>query len=179
MIFETYICCLANGLIEYGFTFKAEPGIEDTLFDIVLGAIESKAPDLDNVLEKAWTDNEKYALAICPRAPDADANSAPSPTVAGAPTHDHAAMALDPTQIVRNGALGAVFYQECFNACESFTELGAPLLATLLYLQGAILKSTYIEVRANDPVLAFVAALDGANVWLEYISVTDADADAE
>lgn len=64
MIFETYICSLATGFIEYGFTFKESAETDDTVFDLVLGASKPCA-DLDAILEKAWRENEHYARAIC------------------------------------------------------------------------------------------------------------------
>lgn len=64
MIFETYTCSLASGLIEYGFTFKASAETEDTLFDMVLGALKPCA-DMNAFIERAWADNEKYARAVC------------------------------------------------------------------------------------------------------------------
>ena len=36
MIYETYICSTSRG-VEYGFTFKEHCGVDDTLFDLVIG----------------------------------------------------------------------------------------------------------------------------------------------
>ncbi|EMI5828702.1 MULTISPECIES: hypothetical protein [Bacteria] len=67
MIFETYICALANNRLEYGFTFKAGAETDDILFDMVLGVVKP-GPDADDTIERAWKENEKYAQAVCDRA---------------------------------------------------------------------------------------------------------------
>lgn len=65
MAYETYTCSLANGLLEYGYTFKAKHGTEDSLFDLVLGTMHVDRPEEVNAaLEEKWASHAWAATAI-------------------------------------------------------------------------------------------------------------------
>jgi len=70
MIYETYVCSLADGRDEYGFTFKEHPDTDDTVFDIVIGVLSGDtAEDLHETeiqkMEADWRKYEWAAKAIC------------------------------------------------------------------------------------------------------------------
>ena len=75
------------------------------------------------------------------------------------------------------------FYDELIDATESFNDLDHDVLALLLYLQGAILKSTYIEIESpdNDPfhvsvrLFALLETMPGFEIWKTYIQIVSAD----
>lgn len=65
LVYETYTCSRADGLLEYGYTFKEKPGAEDTLFDLVLGTLKVGQPDQTNALvEEKWALHAWAAAAI-------------------------------------------------------------------------------------------------------------------
>lgn len=57
MHIETYCCSLANGLTEFGFTFKAEAQTDDCEFDMPLG--QASFEEFDDASDAAWS---KYRL---------------------------------------------------------------------------------------------------------------------
>lgn len=63
MIAETYTCSLNDGRIEYGYTFKLEPGADDTEFDIRLGVTLDHA-SIDAEFEKFEASAARIAAAL-------------------------------------------------------------------------------------------------------------------
>jgi len=70
MIYESYVCDLASGLCEYGFTFRDSPGTDDTVFDLVLGAIVAETEADTLKMEADWKTFTWAAKAICDAAND-------------------------------------------------------------------------------------------------------------
>jgi len=68
MIAETYICSMADGSVEYGYTFKENSESENSKFDVVLGRsrpIDSKDMEtIDEALQAFQTDADKIAEVL-------------------------------------------------------------------------------------------------------------------
>lgn len=80
----------------------------------------------------------------------------------------------------------AQFYDELIEATEGagFDEFSPDVLTLLIYLQGAILKGTFIEIDSpdNEPVHVsnkldeLIGRMPSASLWREYIRVVDYNA---
>lgn len=69
--------------------------------------------------------------------------------------------------------LANLFYQELYDATESFENLPPTMLANFLYLNGAILGDDVLSLQDCDAKLLvdFLSTLPTSNVWLPYVTV--------
>jgi hypothetical protein len=70
VIYETYITSLEGERVEYGWTFKRAPGVDDVMLNLPLGVISDAGERTDTLIEAAWDAWEWMPKAICERFED-------------------------------------------------------------------------------------------------------------